>query len=395
MKGDADATLSTVASNHPNLVPLVEQIRDDLAAKHYHELTEALTSLLASDSLVCDDKIRVFEALVHPIKDALNTLRFAQLLAACSENLDPKVALEHLCKYDAFLEKDFEANVMHQIAKVTVKTIGAFIWLQAHHMVKNGQIKECDALLSDVRQKVEETMNVDITVHSAYYRAAAEMNKAAKNFSQCYKDWIMYLAYTSTNDIPEGDRVAIAVEITVCAIVAHDSFGFGELIHQPIIEAYLKGGDHQWLYDMLIIFNEGQLHLFDEALERHRGKIVHTELAGRETQLRQKLTLIALLNLALAKPNKQRCLTFQEIADHCTIRIEQVEPFVLKALALQLIKGHIDQLQQTVSIKWLQPRILDMGKLQGVAKRLESWIESTNNIVSNLEALNKPANATA
>lgn len=32
--------------------------------------------------------------------------------------LDPKVALEHLCKYDAFLEKDVEANLMHQIAKV-------------------------------------------------------------------------------------------------------------------------------------------------------------------------------------------------------------------------------------------------------------------------------------
>ncbi|GIX64501.1 26S proteasome subunit [Babesia caballi] len=362
MKGDADSTLSAVASNHPNLAPLVDQIRHDLAAKHYHELTGALTALVGSPSLVCDVKIRVFEALVHPIKDSLNTLRFAQLLAACSENLDPKVALEHLCKYDSFLEKDTEAHIMHQIAKVSQGVEGSATGLQAHHMITNGQLKECDVLLGEVKEKVKGTMNLDISVHAAYHRAAAELNKAGANFSQCYKEWIAYLAYTSTNDIPEEDRTAIAIEITVCAIVAPDSFGFGELLYQPIVETYLKGGDHQWLYDMLIIFNEGQLHVFDETVERHRGRIVHTELAGREAQLRQKLTLIALLNLAFSKPSKQRSLSFQEIADHCGIAIGQVEPFVLKALALKLIRGHIDQLQQVVRITWLQPRILDMTK---------------------------------
>ncbi|GFE54611.1 26S proteasome protein [Babesia ovis] len=374
MKGDADSSLSTVASNYPEFAPLVDQIKHHLEAKHYHELTNALTELLGSSNIVCDVKIRVFEVILHPIKDNLNTLRFAQLLSKCSENLDPKVALEHLCKYDSFLENELEAHIMHQIAK-------------AHHMVKANELKDCDALMSEVREKVEASMNLDISVHAAYYRASAELNKAMKCFSKCYNDWIMYLSYTSINDIPENERESIAAEIVICAIVAHDSFGFGELIHQPIVEAYLKDGEQQWLYDMLVIFNEGHLTLFDDALERYRGQILHTELSGKEAQLRHKLTLISLLNLAFSKPSKHRCLSFQDIAQHCGIALNQVEPFVLKALSLKLIKGHIDQVQQTVQVTWLQPRILDMAKLQNVAERIEDWIESTNNIVSSLEAL--------
>lgn len=380
MKGDVEAALGKVSTNHPDLVPLVDQIRHDLTVKLYHELTGALLTLLEKPHIACDLKIQIFETVVHPIRSSINLLRFVQLLSYCSENLDPKVALEHLCKYDAFLEKDVEANLMHQIAK-------------AHHMLKDNQLKQCETLLEDVKEKVQQTMNLNIHVHSAYYRASAELNKVSKNFSQCYRDWIMYLTYTSINDIPEKERPGIAVEITTCAIIVHDSCSLGELIRQPIIEFYLKGSEHQWLYEMLIIFNEGQLQLFKEALEKYKGKIIHTELAGREIELRKKITLIALLNLAFSKPNKQRILTFQEIADHCDIQLQDVEPFVLKALALKLIKGHIDQLRQVVQVTWLQPRILDMGKLQNVTKRMEDWIESTNNLVCSLEKLTKEADA--
>nr|BAN65790.1 PCI domain containing protein [Babesia bovis] len=372
MKGDAEATLSAVASNHPEFTTLVDGIKHYLEVKYYHELTNALIDLLNSPNIACDAKIRVFEVIVHPIKDSLKKLRFAQILATCSENLDSKVALEHLCKYDSFLENELEAHIMHQIAK-------------AYHMVKSSQIKDCDQLLNDIKEKVESHLNIDISVHAAYHKAAAQLHKATKNFSLCYQEWIMYLAYTSLNDIPENERKNIAMEITICAIIAEDSFGFGELMHQPIIEAYLKEGEHQWLYDLLQIFNEGQLNQFDDAMERYRGQILHTELAGKEPQLRHKLTLISLLNLAFSKPSKQRTLHFQDIAQHCAIPLYQVEPLVLRALALKLIKGHIDQLQQTVNITWLQPRILDMAKLQNLTAKLQDWIEATNNIVINLE----------
>lgn len=44
-------------------------------------------------------------------------------------------------------------------------------------MLKDNQLKQCETLLEDVKEKVQQTMNLNIHVHSAYYRASAELNK--------------------------------------------------------------------------------------------------------------------------------------------------------------------------------------------------------------------------
>ncbi|EAN31644.2 PCI domain protein [Theileria parva strain Muguga] len=374
MKGDAEHTLDLLETNYPSLSNLIVQLKMFLTDKLYHELTGSLITLMSDSSVSCDHKLQVFESVVHPLKDSFNILSFCKLLKLSSELLDPKSALEHLSKYDKFMERDPEAFIMLQIAK-------------SYHYVKSGQTKECDTLLDSVRETVNNSLDLDISVHSSFYHASAYMNKATKSYSQCYKDCIMYLAYTSLNDISENERKTIAVTITISSILAPDSFGFGELIHQPIIEHYLKGTDYNWLYEVLLIFNEGNLQLFEEALERFKGQITHSELNGHEPELRYKLTLIALMNLAFRKPNKQRSLSFQEIVEHCKIQMDEVEPFILKALGCNLIQGHIDQTQGTIQVTWVQPRILDTNKLELVRQKLKGWISSTNELVKGLEQL--------
>lgn len=39
---------------------------------------------------------------------------------------------------------------------------------------------------------------------------------------------------------------------------------------------YLKGSEYNWLYEFLLIFNEGNLQLFEEALERYKGQLAHS-----------------------------------------------------------------------------------------------------------------------
>uniref|UniRef100_A0A3B0N538 26S proteasome subunit, putative n=1 Tax=Theileria annulata TaxID=5874 RepID=A0A3B0N538_THEAN len=358
MKGDAEHTLDLLETNYPSLSNLIVHLKMFLTDKLYHELTGSLITLMSDPSVSCDHKLQVFESVVHPLKDSFNILSFCKLLKLSSELLDPKSALEHLSKYDKFMQTDREAYIMLQIAK-------------SYHYVKSGQTKECDALLDSVRETVNNSLNLDISVHSSFYHASAYMNK------------IMF----SSDDISENERKTIAVTITISSILAPDSFGFGELIHQPIIEHYLKGSDYNWLYEVLLIFNEGNLQLFEEALERFKGQITHSELNGHEPELRYKLTLIALLNLAFRKPNKQRSLSFQEIVEHCKIQMDEVEPFILKALGCNLIQGHIDQTQGTIQVTWVQPRILDTNKLELVRQKLKGWISSTNELVKGLEQL--------
>lgn len=53
----------------------------------------------------------------------------------------------------------------------------------------------------------------------------------------------------------------------------------------------------------------------------------------------------------------------------------QVEFVVMKGLSLGLVKGTIDQVQQTVTITWVQPRVLSMQQIAGMQQRLGKWSE--------------------
>lgn len=52
----------------------------------------------------------------------------------------------------------------------------------------------------------------------------------------------------------------------------------------------------------------------------------------------------------------------------------------MKALSLKLIRGSIDQVNETVSIWWVQPRVLDLGQIGKMKERLGNWIGSVNQL---------------
>jgi hypothetical protein len=61
-----------------------------------------------------------------------------------------------------------------------------------------------------------------------------------------------------------------------------------------------------------------------------------------------------------------------------------VEWLVMKAFALGLIRGTIDQVQEVVSIQWIQPRVLSIEQVQKMKDRMNTW---TNEIKSKFSCL--------
>lgn len=102
---------------------------------------------------------------------------------------------------------------------------------------------------------------------------------------------------------------------------------------------------------------------------------------------------MALIQAAFARPRDgaSRLMTFQSIAEATRLPVNEVEHLIMKALrwvsrslyfrqseltrhsSLDLIRGSLDQVDSTVDIKWVQPRVLDQGQLQTLAKQFESW----------------------
>jgi 26S proteasome regulatory subunit N9 len=89
--------------------------------------------------------------------------------------------------------------------------------------------------------------------------------------------------------------------------------------------------------------------------------------------LQQKIHLAALLSLIFSRPPHSRTLPFALIAQETRLPVNEVEYLVMKALALELIRGTIDQVEQIVRITWMQGRVLGTQGIEGMKERLEGW----------------------
>jgi 26S proteasome regulatory subunit N9 len=64
--------------------------------------------------------------------------------------------------------------------------------------------------------------------------------------------------------------------------------------------------------------------------------------------------------------------------------VEQVEMMVMKAMALGLTKGLIDQLNEEVTISWIAPKVLESERIRVMLGKFEEWdqgVEKVYNMV--------------
>jgi len=157
-------------------------------------------------------------------------------------------------------------------------------------------------------------------------------------------------------------------------------------VNQPLVQSLKGTPEYSWVSDMLAAFNEGQLDLYDKAVQQHASTIQNSELKDvLNTTMRQKITLLALMELAFRKPKLQRKLDFGEIAAHCRVPVNEVEFLVMKAMANNLMRGAIDEVDKVVRVTWVRPRILDKARLALMRERISSWAQSARGLLINLE----------
>jgi len=73
------------------------------------------------------------------------------------------------------------------------------------------------------------------------------------------------------------------------------------------------------------------------------------------------------------------------VADATKVSLEEVELLVMKALSLNLIRGIIDEPNGTVSISWVQPRILDLKQVEKMKDRVAEWEKTVTNTLHFLQ----------
>jgi|TARA_B110000285_G_C15000119_1_gene550996 26S proteasome regulatory subunit N9 len=95
--------------------------------------------------------------------------------------------------------------------------------------------------------------------------------------------------------------------------------------------------------------------------------------------------MIAFLEYVFAQNKDARSITFASIMQVCQVPEEAVELVVMKAMALELVKGSIDEIDKKVNIDWILPRYLNKGHLEVLVGQMKTWEDKTEMTIGIIE----------
>ncbi|KAJ3188125.1 26S proteasome regulatory subunit [Irineochytrium annulatum] len=261
----------------------------------------------------------------------------------------------------------------------------------------SGDLPACKADL-DLAEKGLEEPGVQFgepAIPSNFYRVAADYHKAKADFPKYYKNALLFLSTVDVADLGAPERMERGYDLAISALLGEGIYNFGELLrdvtklqfpqimHQ-ILDS-LQGTPADWLRQLLLCFNRGDNDMF-ERISKSTEFLKTPLLVSNLPFLNQKLCLMALMELIFKRDKVERsCLSFQVVSKDTRVPVDEVEHLIMKALSLGLIKGSIDEIERTVSITWVQPRVLDMAQLASVRDRLTAWSLNVKEKVNRLE----------
>ncbi|KAH7576475.1 hypothetical protein JRO89_XS01G0077500 [Xanthoceras sorbifolium] len=149
----------------------------------------------------------------------------------------------------------------------------------------------------------------------------------------------------------------------------------------------LLGTKVEWLYYILEAFNSGDLVRYQELSRVHNAALrAQPALVENEKKLLEKINILCLMEIIFSRPSEDRTIPLNIIADRTKLSIEDVEHLLMKSLSVHLIEGIIDQVEGTVHVSWVQPRVLGIPQIKSLRDRLDNWLDKVHTALLSIEA---------
>jgi len=353
------------ADFHDQLMLIEEQYGKRL----WHQLTIGVTNLLSSAAFRSNNDLKEFyEKFLSDFDHRINALALTEMLLHVIHGIKEKD--EALKFIDAMMEK----------VKGSEESIILLTTEAGRVLLQNNELSEAKKRVEQAGEKLESLDQIS-TVHGRYYLLSSEYHRRMANHFKFYHEALRYLGCTALDDIPEAERKERAFQLSLAALLGPDIHNFGELLQHDILES-LKTGDKAWLVKLLYAFNSGDMEKFDSLKPYWSSQ---PDLQQNEKALRQKICLMCLMEMTFQRPANNRAMSFAEIGEKTRLPVKEVEYLVMKALSLGLVKGSIDQVEQKVSMSWVQPRVLDRNQINIMHNRLGQWCKDVRSMEFLLE----------
>lgn len=349
--------------------------------KLWHQLTMKLDECMALSTFQADGfLIPLYRNFIATISQRLNQLSVAKIAVRVSQEFeaqeDSVVFLQevHTSVKDAKLHlRDSEQPMLFLETHVT------------QNKVALGQLSEAKDEVTQQHDTLDAIQDADPCVSAAVHYTASALYKAQQDYAKFYKSTLHYLAFVSSDTLLNDFKLALAVDVSLAALLGEGVYNFGELLQHPIVRV-LNGTQYEWLMEMLSAFNNGDMHAYDHLCSKHASALnAQPALVAHERELRQKITILCLTELVSNLPAEERTIPMATIAEATKLDADGVEFLLMKALSLHLLEGAINQVDGTVQVSWVQPRVLTLPQVDGLRGRLDAWITKVSAAAVSLE----------
>lgn len=362
-----------------------ESAGDQELANHYSKLTELYDKRLYHQlTIALEDFIRLprwestkasielYENFLMEFESYLNPLKLAQIVIVISKQYTEPA------ERTKFLESVME-RITDRPASILLRCVAGLDYLDM------GEFKKVKVLVEEVEEEVEKLVGEDSSVYASYYYLAAKYQKARGTAEGYFKNMMMHLAYISMDGVDIETQRSIAFDLCLAALIGDKVYNFGELLVHPVLNS-LETTDSAWIVELLRAFNAGDLENYEAVVSKYKNKMsTQSSLMKNAQLLKEKICILALMQLIFRKPADERTIAFQEVASATKLAESEVELLLMRALSLKLVKGYIDEVRQIVEISWVQPRALDMDQLAMLRQKLGQWSEKSRSLHQEME----------
>eukprot|EP00727_Mastigamoeba_balamuthi_P005954 m51a1_g1979 hypothetical protein (658) ;mRNA; r:1118690-1121164 len=392
------AYLDSQKRAHPELLAELSEFESLYSRKLWHQLTEALLRAAAGKKF---DLVSLYEHFVREFEQRLNHLSLVQFAIAVSAQYSDRSAARKF--FEAFESKVRSSRDAHVLALATVGLLRLHDPAAARGEALAGAKAAMEsaetelgiaALAPDASSAAGSADSAAACVVAAaalaqYHRLRTEFHRERGDADEFYRAGVAYLGFASLAEMDAAEQRALASSLGVAAAVSRSVYNFGELLGHPIVrELEAAAPDGAWLVAVLRAVNRGDTAALNAALAADAGArlAAYPALRGSEQLLREKVAILALMELVFRRPaqTQAQLLTFAQVAEATGVRPGDVELLVMRALALGLVRGSIDEVAQVVAISWVQPRVLERSQLEAMVGRMDAWAEAIANVQSTL-----------
>lgn len=383
---------------HPDLATNYNRISSLYTSKLWHQLTLAVLEFMSTPSTLRstaeggNSYLALYDQIILPVDKKLNPLSLARIASnvasslliipavpgAQGDSVAARTVLENLLEKKGQLGKSATLFTESKLALLKLTQMQNSANQGEDNSDELAQIK--DMIKSGSKILETELEGAETIVHSAFYEASMTYRKLVGPPEVFYKQAMLYLTYNPLDQMSVEEKYNLATGISLAALTGEGVFNFGEVVEHPILSC-LTDTENKWLLELMHVFATGNVVEFQRITAQYDPQIrAQPALLSRVELVKEKITLLALVNMVFERPSSERTLDFTDISSRIGVPFEQVEWVIMKAFSLGLIKGTMDEVDETVSVTSVMPRVLNTQQLKDLSERFGEWAVKVSKI---------------